>query len=496
VATRAGVDLVIGGAGCIGSHRTVRPAILVFSILVLVCMIAAHAGLIGMASWGDCEYYQAAFHRDYGADYWLSHHILSKVPRPLAETILAGYFAVANHQQQPLVSPFLGIGWAVLIASTMMSLRLVPGFPYRLLLAVSLVTMFLVGHGVSELFFYPVWVAAYLMTLAATTFVFFLLLDRRTETQSRQILESAHLVVVAACSEAGAMFIVCLSALRLLVAAWSARAWPFKLWKAHFRSSALLCWSAPVLMSLFSLYHVFLYRVGDIEFSPEAPYLHRPLTSFLVAIPQFMGEFAGLSAQISAPNVLIGLVVKALFFVGFRWCWQKANPKGTPVCGILVFALALLGGAYLVTAAAYYQFGFQCCPRHDTLRQCWFILALASLAVWSARFSVRDQLFRRLDWLAPIPLVLAALVPFAARLPDLVHDYGLYPRAISAQSETWQSGLTTGASTMKFHSSPAGKIIRGFELSPGQYILDENLPWEIRGVMLFFHKQSMEVSPR
>jgi hypothetical protein len=470
---------------------------LVLCLLVLASMIAAHAGLIGMGSWGGDEYYQAAFHRDFDADYWLSHHIFGKSPRPVSEIILVAYFAAANHLHRALISPFLAILWAILVASTVISLRPVPRpvLPYRLLLALSLITMFLVGHGVSELFFSPVGAAAYLTTLAATTFAFFLVLDRRTQTQSGQILESACLVVVAACSEAGAMFILTLSALRLLVAVWRARSWSSEVRRARFRSSELACWSAPFAMSLFSIYHVFLARVGVIEFLPDAPYLHLPFTSLLFAVPQFIGEFAGFSAQqISAPDVLIGLLVKALFFVGFRWCWQKANPMGTPVCGLLVFALALLGGAYEMIAAAYYQFGFLCCERHDTLRQCWFILALASLAVWSARFSVRSQL----DWLAPIPIVLAALVPFAARLPDLVHDYRLYPRAISARLETWQSGLAMGVSTMTFHPPPNGKIIiiPGMDLPPGQYILATNLPWYIRGIMLFFHKQRMEVIPQ
>jgi hypothetical protein len=59
-------------------------------------------------------------------------------------------------------------------------------------------------------------------------------------------------------------------------------------------------------MSLFNIYQVFLHRVGDIEFSPDAPDLHPPFTSLLVAIPQFMGEFAGLNTHISVPGILIG----------------------------------------------------------------------------------------------------------------------------------------------------------------------------------------------
>jgi hypothetical protein len=466
--------------------------------LVLASIIAAHAGLIGMASWGGDEYYQAAFNRDLGTDYWLTHHIFGKGPRPVSEIILVAYFAVVNHQLQPFISPFLGILWVILIASSTVSMRLVPrsALPYRLLLALSLITMFFVGHGVSELFFWPVGAAAYLTTLAATTFAFFLLLDRRTQTQSGQIVESACLVVAAACSEAAAMFILTLSMFRLLAVLRSAGAWSSEAWKEHFRSSKLAFWSAPLAMSLFSIYHVFLYRVGDIEFSRDEPYLHLPFTSLLAAIPQFIGEFAGLSTQISVAGVLIGLLVKALFFFGFRWCWQKADRMGEPVSGLGVFALALLCGAYQMIVAAYYQFGFLCCERHDALRQCWFILALAALAVWSTRFGTSNQLLgRELDWLAPIPIVLAVLFPFAARLPDLVHDYRLYRHATSAQLDTWQSGLATGVSTMKFHPSPNGKVIQGFDLPPGQYVLTKNLPWEIRGVMLFFHKQSMEVLP-
>jgi hypothetical protein len=44
---------------------------------------------------------------------------------------------------------------------------------------------------------------------------------------------------------------------------------------------------------------------------------------------------------------------------------------------------------------------------------------------------------------------------------------------------------------MKFHPPPNGKIIQGFDLPPGQHILAKDLPWDIRGIMLFFHKQSM-----
>jgi hypothetical protein len=499
------------------TERASRRGILVLCLLLLAAIVAAHAGLIPMGRWQGDEYLQAALSRDYGASFLLGR-IFGGSPRPVSEVILFGYFALVDHLRRPLIGSILVLLWAALLASTVVTLRpaLRSALPYRLLLAVSILAMFLVGHPVSELFFWPVGAAAYLTTLAAMTCVFFMALDGRTETQSGRAMEAALLVVAAACSEAGAMFVLALSVLRLFPAAR----------RAEVRSANVVCWVAPFAMTLFVIYCIVASRVGGVEeVSPGAPYMHHAGASLLAAVPQFAREIVGLSAdRTSAADIVAALLIKSLFFVGFRWCVQRLDQARPPSRGMAIFALALLGAAFEVIAAANYQFGSVCCERHDSLRQCWFILALAALASWSTQFRLCGALASAAPvgsapvwsapvgagpvgsapvgaallwaapvWAAPIPLALAALLPFAARLPDLVHDYQLYPAAMRAKAETWASGLRTDTPDMTFHFPPDGLVIHGapFPVPPGRYVLSADSPWYIRGVLLLFHKQNV-----
>jgi hypothetical protein len=133
-------------------------------------------------------------------------------------------------------------------------------------------------------------------------------------------------------------------------------------------------------------------------------------------------------------------------------------------------------------------------PLTPILTECWFPLALAALACWSTRFHLRRAQARAAPIrAAPVPLALAARLPFAARLPDLMLDYQLYPASMRAKAETWASGLWTDTPDMTFHFPPDGLVVHGapFPVPRGRYVLSADTPWYIRGVLLLFHKQSV-----
>jgi hypothetical protein len=295
------------------------------------------------------------------------------------------------------------------------------------------------------------------------------------------------LLVAAASSEVGVLFVLCLSAVRLRRL----------LMQRPPHVTAWLHWAAPVALS-FAVLVVFLSVRADVHELPAGatyPYLHRPLVSLLAAVPQTLREIATLDREqagaISAGGVITALLVRLLFFLGVRWTWQAANRPNEPVQGALGFALTCLAASYATVVAADYQFGVLCCERHAALRQCFCALAVAALGVWSVNGRRRVP-----DSIAPLPLVLAVLIPFVSTgVGSLRHDYRLYRTAIATRSWNWHEGLRRDSGAMVFLNAPIGHICRGGGVPPGKFVLGPDIPWWARGIMLFYGKRELEIRP-
>ena len=446
-------------------------------------MILAHAALIPIGHWQGDEYIEAAFAHDLGWRY-LSFRLFHDSPRPLSELILYAYYAITHRLHRPVITEFLALMWMILLAGAFATIPRATGRPpWRVLLALSLLALFLLGHEVSELFFWPAGTAAYLVTLGAVTAAFFLRIDRRATGITGGTAETIVLVLAAAASEAGAMFVLALSGLRLLACFVD---------RPSASARGILAWCMPVAMGLFALLFVLATRAGRIDVGPPSPYLLHSLASARAAVPQLAAELAGLDAhRTDAGDVVLGLATKLSFFLGCRWCWLTLDDAPTPPPGLSILALALLCACLGMIAGGLYQFGQVCCERHGALRQCWYLLALAGLGVASTRW----RAFRPPPWLAPLPLTLAILLQLPARLPGLLHDDRLYAATVAARAATWQSGLRTDDTEMQYQTEPDGRVVHAMQLPTGHYMLSAHPPWYVLGMLMLFHKQSLDLLP-
>jgi hypothetical protein len=116
---------------------------------------------------------------------------------------------------------------------------------------------------------------------------------------------------------------------------------------------------------------------------------------------------------------------------------------------------------------------------------------VAALAVGSV-----NDLRRAPDSIAPLPLVLAVLIPFAsAGVTSLRHDYRLYRTAIATRSSNWHEGLRRDTDAMVFQNAPIGRICRGGREPPGKFVLGPDIPWWGRGIIMFYGKRELEIYP-
>jgi len=456
--------------------------------VVLACIVISYAGLIGMGQWQGDEYVQIPLYRQLGFHEYIDR-IFGWSPRPVSELVVWLYAEAVEHDHRPHIIPFLAVLWAIVGLATIVTIR--PSsyrgvLRYRLLLSLALLAMFLVGHPISELFYWPDGSAAYLPTLAAIVVAFFLLIDRRQATPGRALADTAVLLVAAGSSEVGMLFVLCLSAARF----------PALLTRRKGRIGAWLHWAVPVALSFVVVAVLLSVRAGVHELpAAKTPYLHRPVASLLAAAAQTLRGVAVLTGEqagaISLGGAATGLLVRLLFFLGVRWTWRAANRGDEPVEGAFGFALACVAAAYAVLVATDYQFGLLCCERHIALRQCFYALAVAALAVGSANGRRRVP-----NSIAPLALVFAALIPFAnTGVGWLRHDYRLYRTAVATRSSNWAEGMRRDTDAMVFRNAPVGRICHGTNIPPGKFTLGDNTPWLARGIMLFYGKRELTVRP-
>jgi hypothetical protein len=456
------------------------------ALLFMATILLAHGGLLPLGRWQGDEYIQAAFRRDYGFAY-LVDRLSGTSPRPVSETVLFAYFWVVTTLRRPLIGAFLMLHWAMLAASCFASLRWRPRerLVWRLLFGASVLCLFVVGHDVSQMFFWPDAAAPYLETLAALGLLLFLTLDGRTDTVRGTLAGMACLTLAAASSEAGAMFALPYAALRLAAGL-----------RTRFgrRSACAFGWGVPFALAAVELGVIATSaRLGAGEpASAMVPTLHRPLASLMAGLPQLGTELISRDGSpLTRAGLAQGLAIKLCVFLALRWCWRLAAPDARSPAGLTAFAVATVVGAFGMIVAAEYQLGTVCCDRHAALRQCWMILAIGALSALSAPRRVGLQARR----LTPVLLVAAAGLAFLPRLPGLISDYGLRTAAVEARAATWRSGLAPGPA-MTLYPPPPGRVVvlRDGDLPPGHYVLSDQPPWWALGILRFFNKQVVDIA--
>ncbi len=427
-------------------------------IALAATILLLHVALLPEAHWQGDDFLGAAFARDFRSRFLWVARIGRWSPRPFSEILFYGFLRTAETLRQPVTVPFLALLWSMLLASTLVTCR---AGAIRILIGLATCCLFLLGHPVAEMFYWPAGAVAYLSTLAATSLALFLLVDGRAEGAGGALAVSASLVTCAASSESGALAIVPLA---LALAA----AWPDR------RCAPLLL--APLLVTGFVVWTLATHRLGPAV-GQAAPLRH--LLRSLWPMPLALLN-----------DVRSSWAARLLFALGVRWCWPLVERSRAPHPALPAFAAALAAGAAATISAALFQTDNLCCERQDTLRQGWVILAIVALAVWSTRrWAVRPRLTR----LGPATLLAACLLGAAPRLPGFIGDFRLMPAIIATDHGNWRAGRAPGTSAMLFRLPPAAAIAGAPILPPGRYAEPAENAWFAHGIMSFFGKRSLVI---
>ncbi len=436
---------------------------------VMLCVIAAYAVLLPRSRWQGDEYLAFALQRQ-GGWHFLLHWYLTWSPRLVSNVFYATYGAIVLVLHRPLADVCMAVLWAMLACACLVPAWRAPSARIvRLAVGFSLFALFLVGHSVTEVFYWPGGGLSYIPTLAGTVWLFWLLLDGLGTRVSRQMEAALALVVIAGSSEVG-IFLAFSIAGCLGCAQFGAK-WRHSVW--------LLPGVAVALTDLALVLHG---RVGTIEGDGYDPHLlHHAGASLVQAVTAFVSNLGRPDvpggAALSTP---LSLASRVLILVAAHWSFGRNRAPGWM---LRAFGVALLLACFASLASGYYQFGRLCCTRHDTMRACLVTLAAASFGASLPRY--------RPNAAAPA-WALAVLLLFVPAAPAAFADYRSMNRAISARAQTWASGRSPG-DAMVFTIDPSGRLMNGAGFSTGSGKLSPDLPWWQQGILMFFGKQTITV---
>lgn len=457
---------------------------------VMAAIVLLHAGLTPGGSWDGDEYYNFALERVLGWRYvW--HRLYAVSPRPLSEAVLWLYDGAVTAVGAPLVAPFLLLLWTVLVAGAVLALWRPgdPGKAWRVAAALGLVAMFLLGHAVREMFYWPFGAAPYLLAMTGIVVVTFRLIAGPVRTRRDRTICALALLVAAGSSETGQFFVVGCTATLAVTAlpGWFA---------ASAGDARQAPWYLLPLLAALALLGVMLtFRVpgATAGLTADPTYFHRFLPSVREALGTLPAELFGRDPYYPAPGSRQIIVADVLLFLGLTGC-LRAGLAGTPPPRRQLLALASGVVASVVgsLAAAYYRFGMLCCQRHHTFRLCLVVVLIVVLARFAGQLSRRSASGLLSSLGGPVCLVAAASILLMVRLPAAVGDYRLLGADARATRANW-AALRDPAPTMRFHLPVHGAVIEGFAWQPGPMTSDLAKSWFQAGVLLYFGKSGGDV---
>jgi hypothetical protein len=453
----------------------------------LLGWIAMHAGIVGLGQWQGDEYDYAASLREQGLGFAL-HRVATHSPRPLSEFFICLYMEIVNSTGRPLIGPVLGLGWTIFLLGCNLPLiicyagRLLP----RLFVGLCLTTLFLIGHPAADLFYWPFAAIAYLPTVAALTVVTIQILDDRNQTSRGRLISMLSLLVAGASSEIGSMVVLAFVSSMLATAT---------LRRGEKMGVAWLI--PPLLLSVGVLSMTILHRGAE---PPTILSLtsHNMINSIRSAFIQALRVILEVDpndadwGQENSGYLAYGVPIKLVVFVGFvlsaRRCFGRA-----PLIPTLALILSLFIGITGSTLSAYYQFGFLCCQRHETLRQCLIVLTILGVATM---LGSRQRLIRvgAVSEVASVTCLTVAIMVMAVwRIPNLVYAYHHSAESDADLKRTWDSGFGSGSAIIM--SEPDGPLVHSWSFPTGEHKASPTNSFDVGSIMRFFRKRDLLVLP-
>lgn len=466
----------------------------------LTAVILLYLGFIGIGNWTNDEYddFSRLAHEGWRA-VWPR---LQWSPRPLSEPLFLAYGWIVNHARRPLIIPFLGLLWAGFLAAGLLTWwqshrarnredAQTESIALELLAGLALMASFVSSGPITEVFYWPAGAAAYLPTLAATLLLFLQIARGRLAARSGRLLCSLCLFVAASSSEAGATFVLSYALVQVLRLAINA---------INIRSDKppdpVLWWLIPSALAVLVLVAVQFNRFHAVErpVSQLSPALGHPLLSLTTSLRELLLESLGVQRGSQAGHSVRGrLLSQMLLATGLAVCWSRFGRFSRTIARqTATLSVAFVLASLLTIAAAELHFGALCCTRHETLRRCWMLMALAGLAIMIV-VSVAEKRLRPRSVLTLASALLCAgvIVPWHAKA--VLREYRIYGAIYYAMDQNFRSGFDPDHSQMTFLLLPPGGLIYQEQVTPGVYTRGPQSPMYVQFVLGFFDKESMVV---
>jgi hypothetical protein len=434
--------------------------------------LLAYLGLTPLGVWHD-EYSTLGHVRDDGFAL-IKLRILHWSPRPLSELFIYVYGLAVAKLNRPLVTSALLPCWALLIACT-----IIPSVATRkgLVASSALLVLFLLGHKVDEVFYWPIGALAYMPTLAAIACLLTIDFAGFSDTTTGRVVALVALVVAATSAEIGALFAAGYCVLAFIVSVAT-------------RDRLAAWWALPFAVSLGVLYLMLTGRAAQMgEVYGDRSIVHEPVSAVLAAVRLFFGEVVGTDVPSDPLTTTLSILLsKVTFFFGTYFLFSR-DPEAS--CSRrqwmrLVLAVSLIGASFLILAAGFYQFGLSCCQRHATMRQCYILIAIGSLALFVARWRPI-----RAPSVGTLLLIVAILLPLRIAARDLASDYQNYRAIVAGRVDLWTAGLGPDSPMIVPLVQPA-RIAGGNVFAVKTYsAADKNIDTLSSWIMYFFRKTSI-----
>ncbi|WP_153005383.1 hypothetical protein [Aureimonas ureilytica] len=481
------------------SNRTAYGvAIYSMAMLAMLYFYYHYALLTAIGHWEGDEF---ATSLEYMQGGWpaLLARITNWSPRPFSESLLFAYFRAVELSGRQLIAPFLYVVWAIFLIPLALLLYQIKHdnpqrTPFAFICALSTPLLFLTHPYAYDVFFWVQGAAAYLPTLFAILLVLITLSFVDTLTTFTRTLLISALVVAAFSSELGAFFVVIFSGLIIaqsILAPILRRFLPV----AEFKISHM---TSPFVAGCSVIFGMYAHRFGDKnEIFGNKNIAQHFYASILSTLQTFPLEFTGARPVSSFLELIVyGPLAKIFFAIGIA---IGAAALGITVSrsrgvALLAFAAAALGAAFLSTFASFYQFGENCCGRHQVMREGYDTMALFAVAIVASSLLIRAAAFRSkiLECLGLIFVVSAVLVASVPNWPNVKRSYERFAKIRATMASNWQAGRLDSPRLVYFlrGDSYSGDP----SLHPGIYARsDVNL---VTGRMLdYFHKSEIEIVP-
>ena len=453
--------------------------------------ILAHLPLLAGGRWDGDEFFFLFFLHRAGLPFFLS--IQAFRPEPVSDIALYLYAQAVYLFHAPLVTPFLALIWALLIGACVAAAwhGAATGRLFRIAIGSTVAAMFLLGHQINEMLFWPAG-AAYPISLAAITAATLLTINGCTASRGGRLAVGLALAVAALSAATGLFFAAGFGGVMLLLELPA-------LWRGGRRGILRAAWYL-VPFGLTLAIAGFIIRFGTAfkltMAAPGNPYYHRPAASLIAMLHSLPGELllhdGSRQGMSHTGSVLVQILLLAGFFgIASTGCFGKL-----PWRYRVALALAPVGVIVLTVFTSYYQYGAWGFERHHTFCQCMVVLLLLVLG-WSAAQwrPLPVRLGRRVGWPC---LLLAVALGLSVRLPAIIHDYRLLPAIREARDATWDSGMARDSGAMRFVLPPKGLVLEGMVWTPGHFTAQPqrpDTPWYVPDVLRFFGKQSVDIVP-